>query len=90
MRRSRKLLFRFELVGVGSFMSRENIEEILKKGAFSVTKTCSIDIHKPNKPIHSGHLQLGGKDALGDEAFAVAWAEGRMMTMEQAIAFALE
>ena len=28
--------------------------------------------------------------ALGDEAFAAAWAEGRMMTMEQAIAFALE
>lgn len=31
-----------------------------------MTKTCSIDIHKPNKPIHSGHLQLGGKDALGN------------------------
>jgi len=31
-----------------------------------VTKTCSIDIHNPNKPIHSGHLQLGGKDALGN------------------------
>jgi hypothetical protein len=31
VRRSRKLLFRFELVGVGNFISRENIEEILKK-----------------------------------------------------------
>jgi hypothetical protein len=51
VRRSRKLLFRFELVGVGSFISRENIEEILKKDAFGVTKTCSIDIHKPNKPF---------------------------------------
>ena len=28
--------------------------------------------------------------ALGDEAFAAASAQGRMMTMEQTIAFALE
>jgi predicted ATPase/class 3 adenylate cyclase len=28
--------------------------------------------------------------ALGDEAFAAAWAEGRIMTMEQAIVYALE
>ncbi len=28
--------------------------------------------------------------ALGDEAFAVAWEEGRTMTLEQAIAYALE
>jgi tetratricopeptide (TPR) repeat protein len=30
------------------------------------------------------------RSALGDEAFAVAWAEGRAMTLEQAIAYALE
>src|SRR5436853_427788 len=28
--------------------------------------------------------------ALGEEAFAAAWAEGRAMTLEQAIAFALQ
>jgi hypothetical protein len=28
--------------------------------------------------------------ALGDEAFAAAWAEGRAMTLEQAVAYALE
>jgi hypothetical protein len=28
--------------------------------------------------------------ALGDEAFAAAWADGSKMTVEQAIAFALE
>jgi len=28
--------------------------------------------------------------ALGEEAFAAAWAEGRAMTLEQAIAYALE
>src|SRR5262249_14773395 len=27
--------------------------------------------------------------ALGDEAFAVAWAEGQAMTLEQAVAYAL-
>ena len=27
---------------------------------------------------------------LGDDAFAAAWAEGRAMTLEQAIAYALE
>ena len=28
--------------------------------------------------------------ALGDAAFAAAWAEGRAMTLEQAVAYALE
>jgi hypothetical protein len=28
--------------------------------------------------------------ALGEEAFAAAWAAGRAMTLEQAIAYALE
>ena len=30
------------------------------------------------------------REALGEEAFAVAWAEGQAMTWEQAVAFALE
>jgi hypothetical protein len=29
------------------------------------------------------------KSALGDAAFDAAWAEGRAMTLDQAIAFAL-
>jgi hypothetical protein len=28
--------------------------------------------------------------ALGEEAFAAAWAEGRAMSLEQAVAYALE
>jgi hypothetical protein len=28
--------------------------------------------------------------ALGDDAFAAAWAEGRSITLEQSVAFALE
>ena len=28
--------------------------------------------------------------SLGDEAFAAAWAEGRAMTLEQAVAYALD
>ena len=31
----------------------------------------------------------GVRDALGDEAFSEAWAEGRAMSMEQAVAYAL-
>jgi hypothetical protein len=30
------------------------------------------------------------RDQLGEEAFAAAWAEGRAMTLEQAVAYALE
>jgi hypothetical protein len=30
------------------------------------------------------------RPALGDQAFATAWAEGRAMTLEQAVAYALE
>ena len=30
------------------------------------------------------------REALGDEAFSVAWAEGRALTMEQAIEYALK
>ena len=29
------------------------------------------------------------RQSLGEEAFSVAWAEGRVMTMEQAIEYAL-
>ena len=36
------------------------------------------------------HAIASARAALGEEAFAAAWAEGRMMTMEQAIAYALE
>ena len=36
------------------------------------------------------HAIATARAALGEEAFAAAWAEGRMMAMEQAIAFALE
>jgi hypothetical protein len=28
--------------------------------------------------------------ALGEEAFAAAWAEGQAMTLEEAVAYALE
>jgi tetratricopeptide (TPR) repeat protein len=36
------------------------------------------------------HTIASAHAALGDEAFAAAWAEGRAMTLEQAIAYALE
>ena len=45
------------------------------------------------------HLTLGtppaesiaaARAALGDDRFAAAWAEGRAMALEQAVAYALE
>jgi hypothetical protein len=35
-------------------------------------------------------LILAARGALGEEAFAVAWAEGQAMALEQAVAAALE
>ena len=36
------------------------------------------------------HAAATARAQLGEEAFAAAWAEGRAMTLEQAIAYALE
>jgi hypothetical protein len=36
------------------------------------------------------HIVAGVRAQLGEEALAAAWAEGRAMTMEQAIVYALE
>jgi tetratricopeptide (TPR) repeat protein len=37
-----------------------------------------------------GHNVAAAREALGEEAFAAAWAEGRTMTMEQTVEYALE
>jgi hypothetical protein len=34
-------------------------------------------------------MEAAARERLGDAAFAAAWAEGRAMTLEQAIAYAL-
>ena len=36
------------------------------------------------------HDESAARTALGREAFAAAWADGRAMTREQAVAYALE
>jgi tetratricopeptide (TPR) repeat protein len=40
--------------------------------------------------VESGRTVSDARSALGEEAFAAAWADGRAMSLEQAIAFALE
>jgi non-specific serine/threonine protein kinase len=46
-------------------------------------------IGAPNDTTVEDDLLALAKNALGEAAFAQAWAEGRAMTLEQAIAFAL-
>jgi hypothetical protein len=36
------------------------------QGLSSMTRPCPIDINRPNKPIYSGHLRLGGSNRQGD------------------------
>jgi predicted ATPase len=51
----------------------------------------AMGIPKLYRP-HPGYQQdeAAAREALGDEAFARAWAEGQAMTLEQAAAYALE
>jgi hypothetical protein len=47
----------------------------------------------PSTALDHAALKRGSADAraaLGDEAFDAAWAEGRAMTLEQAVAYALD
>jgi hypothetical protein len=43
----------------------------------------------PKERAEHDHAIASARAALGEEAFAAAWAEGRMMTIEEAIVFAL-
>jgi tetratricopeptide (TPR) repeat protein len=56
-------------------------------------ESLSVSIHfEMSAKERAEHDQaiVSARAALGEEAFAAAWAEGRVMTMEQAIAYALE
>ena len=47
----------------------------------------------PRLPHRRAIIDAGlscARSTLGDEAFAAAWAEGRAMTLEQAVAYALD
>jgi predicted ATPase len=44
----------------------------------------------PGESLGNHHVVAAVRAQLGEEAFAAAWAEGRAMSMEQAIAYALE
>src|SRR5439155_2132332 len=50
-------------------------------------------IHSPLEPCFRAEYDrnlVAAREALGTEAFAAVWAEGRAMTLEQAVAYALE
>ena len=44
----------------------------------------------PTERAHSDRVRSGARDRLSRAAFSAAWAEGRAMTPEQAVAYALE
>jgi hypothetical protein len=41
------------------------------------------------RAVHQDAI-TAARSALGEDAYAVAWAEGRSMNLEQAVAYALE
>jgi hypothetical protein len=41
-------------------------------------------------PVSGDGSRVGGRAALGEAAFAAAWAEGRAMSLDQAVEYALE
>jgi hypothetical protein len=45
--------------------------------------------HRSDQDRHGTEAAMV-REQLGDEAFSAAWAEGRAMTLEQAVAYALE
>jgi non-specific serine/threonine protein kinase len=49
----------------------------------------SVYIYVPDRSLHQSRV-AAARARLGEEAFAAAWAEGRAMTPEQAIEYALD
>ena len=51
----------------------------------------SLGGQQPSKERERSEQQIGqARSVLGEEAFATAWAEGRALTSEQAVSYALE
>jgi tetratricopeptide (TPR) repeat protein len=60
---------------------------------FGAAESLYVSIHfemSEKERAEHDHAIASAHASLGEEAFAAAWAEGCMLTMEQAIAFALE
>jgi predicted ATPase/class 3 adenylate cyclase len=58
-------------------------------GAARALRDTVGDRPNPDEQREYDHLLAAAREQLGEDAFAVAWAEGQAMTMEQAIAEAL-
>ncbi|HUG38093.1 MAG TPA: hypothetical protein VML54_14135 [Candidatus Limnocylindrales bacterium] len=58
-------------------------------GAAEALRDASGTREMPDWPRANDQDVAAVRAALGDEAFAAAWAEGRAMSMEQAVAYAL-
>ncbi len=56
--------------------------------AEAVRDTLGLTLPSLDQDIHDRHV-IAARTAMGDAAFTAAWAEGRAMTLEQAIEYAL-
>jgi len=57
--------------------------------AQALRSAAGVDLNPLQHPLHEDAV-AATRAALGEEAFAAAWAEGQAMTLEQAVAYALE
>ncbi len=57
--------------------------------AEAARETFGITMPRPERGDQE-HFEKTAREGLGDEAFSAAWAEGRAMTLEQAIEYALK
>jgi hypothetical protein len=58
-------------------------------GAGAVVNPLFSSIHCPGVRVDAADSVVRARSALGEEAFARAWAEGQAMTLEQAVEYAL-
>jgi tetratricopeptide (TPR) repeat protein len=59
-------------------------------GAQASMVGCLMNIIPPTERLEYEHAVASVRTTLGEEAFTTAWAEGQALTLEQAVAYALE
>jgi tetratricopeptide (TPR) repeat protein len=76
------------IAGVTSDRGRPEPAVRLFGAAHALRQTSGIPVPSVNRPVHEKDLATV-REALGEEQFTRGWEEGRAMTLEQAIAYAL-
>ena len=92
------ITFVLEGIGVLAATQGQRLEDAQPGGLraarlFGAAEALRETLGAPLFPSHLNHYQQGvaaARAQLDDKTFAAAWAEGRAMTLEQAIAYALD